>query len=164
MFNFLFNKKKGEGPQAPPGKTLPSIKSSTARIDSTVFHLFQWDGFGFILKPYTGDLVATQVFYPKLTIELETDSITINATAEVLTVGQDLAAKWLEMSGAEARWLKRYMLRHGPGYNPNTTEPTPYEEPEGEGEGAAKGGETKAPDKAAKPAAPAAKPPEKPKK
>ena len=31
------------------------------------------------------------------------------------------------MTGAEARWLKRYMLRHGPGYNPNTSEPTAAE-------------------------------------
>lgn len=150
MFNFLFNKKKGEGPQAPPGKTLPVIKSSKAKIDSTVYHLYQWDGFGFILKPYNGDLIATQTFYPKITIELETDSIQINATAEVLTVGQDLAAKWITMSGAEARWLKRYMLRHGPGHNPNTTEPAPYEEPEAEGAGAAKGAESKPANAAAK--------------
>jgi len=54
------------------------------------------------------------------------------------------------MSGAEARWLKRYMLRHGPGYNPNTTEPAPYEEPEAEGAGAAKGAESKPANAAAK--------------
>jgi len=54
------------------------------------------------------------------------------------------------MSGAEARWLKRYMLRHGPGYNPKTTEPAPYEEPEAEGAGAAKGAESKPANAAAK--------------
>lgn len=159
MFNFLFNRKKGEGPQAPPGKTLATIKSSSAKIDSTVYHLYQWDGFGFIIKPYTGDLVATQIFYPQLTIELENDSITIAATAEVLTVGADLAAKWITMSGAEARWLKRYMLRHGPGHNPNTTEPAPYTPP-AEGDAAAKPGEAKPPEKPKT----EAKGPEKPKK
>lgn len=130
MLNFLFNRKKTDEGHVPPGKTAAHIKSSKAQIDSTVYHLFQWDGFGFILKPYSGDLVATQMFYPKITIELETDSIVIPATAEVLTVGDQLAAKWITMTGAEARWLKRYMLRHGPGYNPNITEPTT---PEAEG-------------------------------
>jgi hypothetical protein len=127
MLGFLFNKKKGDAAQVPPGKVAAVIKSSKAQIDSTVYHLFQWDGFGFILKPYTGDLVATQIFYPRITIELEHDSIVIPATAEVLTVGDQLAAKWVTMTGAEARWLKRYMLRHGPGYNPNTSEPTAAE-------------------------------------
>jgi len=127
MLNFLFNRKKGDGAQVPPGKAAAVIKSSRAQIDSTVYHLFQWDGFGFILKPYTGDLVATQIFYPRITIELEQDSIVIPATAEVLTVGDQLAAKWVTMTGAEARWLKRYMLRHGPGYNPNTSEPAAAE-------------------------------------
>lgn len=127
MFSFLFNKKKSDPNQTPPGKVAAVIKASRAQIDSTNFHLFQWDGFGFILKPYSGDLIATQVFYPKITIELDTDSITIAATAEVLTVGEQLAAKWLTMTGAEARWLKRYMLRHGPGYNPNTSAPAPVE-------------------------------------
>jgi hypothetical protein len=155
MFNFLFSKKKIEG-QAPPGKTLPALKSSTARIDSQVFHLYQWDGFGFILKPYKGDLVATQIFYPKITIELETDSITINASAEVLTVGEDLAAKWVQMTGAEARWLKRYMLRHGPGHNPKTVEPTTAE-PDQPADGAPAAGEKSG-------TAPAAKAPEKAKK
>jgi len=127
MLNFLFNKKKPDASHVPPGKTAALIKSSKAQIDSTVYHLFQWDGFGFILKPYSGDLVATQIFYPKITIELEQDSIVIPATAEVLTVGDQLAAKWVTMTGAEARWLKRYMLRHGPGYNPNITEPASAE-------------------------------------
>lgn len=132
MLNFLFNnRKKSDDPNVPPGKTAALIKSSRAQIDSTVYHLFQWDGFGFILKPYSGDLVATQMFYPTITIELETDSIVIPATAEVLTVGDQLAAKWITMTGAEARWLKRYMLRHGPGYNPNITEHTPPESGEG---------------------------------
>ena len=126
MFNFLFNKKKADS-QVPPGKVAALIKSSRVQIDSTVYHLFQWDGFGFIIKPYSGDLVATQIFYPKITIELESDSITILATAEVLTVGDQLAAKWVTMTGAEARWLKRYMLRHGPGYNPNTADPSAAE-------------------------------------
>lgn len=117
---------------------------------------YQWDGFGFILKPYKGDLIATQIFYPQITIELETDSITIAATAEVLTVGEDLAAKWITMTGAEARWLKRYMLRHGPGYNPNIQEPTAAETEE-KADGQGKPGETKPADKSAKPA-------EKPKK
>ena len=127
MFNFLFSKKKADPSAVPPGKIAASIKSSKARIDSQVFHLFQWDGFGFILKPYRGDLIATQIFYPKITIELENDSITIAATAEVLTVGEDLCAKWITMNGAEARWLKRYMLRHGPGFNPNVQEPSAAE-------------------------------------
>lgn len=127
MLNFLFNKKKTDAPHVPPGKVAAVIKSSKAQIDSTVYHLFQWDGFGFILKPYSGDLVATQIFYPRITIELEQDSIVIPATAEVLTVGDQLAAKWVTMTGAEARWLKRYMLRHGPGYNPNITEPASAE-------------------------------------
>lgn len=148
MLNFLFNKKKGDAAQVPPGKVAAVIKSSKAQIDSTVYHLFQWDGFGFILKPYSGDLVATQIFYPRITIELEQDSIVIPATAEVLTVGDQLAAKWVTMTGAEARWLKRYMLRHGPGYNPNTSEPAAAE---------AEGGDDKN-----KPAD--AKPGEKPKK
>ena len=55
MLGFLFNKKKGDAAQVPPGKVAAVIKSSKAQIDSTVYHLFQWDGFGFILKPYTGD-------------------------------------------------------------------------------------------------------------
>lgn len=151
MFNMFFTKKKADPNQLPPGKTAAVIKSSRARIDSQVFHLYQWDGFGFILKPYKGDLIATQNFYPQITIELETDSITIAATAEVLTVGEDLAAKWITMSGAEARWLKRYMLRHGPGYNPNTQEPTVVE-PEDKAEGQGKPGESKPAEKAAKPA------------
>ncbi|MSP48290.1 MAG: hypothetical protein EXQ95_03075 [Alphaproteobacteria bacterium] len=132
MFNLFSSKKKIDPNKPPPGKTAAAIKSSRARIDSTVFHLFQWDGFGFILKPYSGDLVASQIFYPKITIELETDSITIAATAEVLTVGDQLAAKWVTMSGAEARWLKHYMLRHGPGYNPNIAAPAPVETDDGE--------------------------------
>jgi hypothetical protein len=143
MFNFLFNRKKGEhGAQVPPGKVPAVIKSSRAQIDSTVYHLYQWDGFGFILKPYNGDLVATQIFYPRITIELESDSIVIPATAEVLTVGDQLAAKWVTMTGAEARWLKRYMLRHGPGYNPNTSEPAAAEAEEA-GDAKGKGGEQK---------------------
>jgi hypothetical protein len=119
MFDFL--RKKAEIP--PP----PSVKSSSAQVDSQVYHLFQWDGFGFVLKPYKGDLVATQIFYPKIKIDLETDSIVMNASAEVLTVGENLAAKWVEMNGAEARWLKRYLLRHGPGHNPNVVDPTTAE-------------------------------------
>lgn len=51
MLGFLFNKKKGDAAQVPPGKVAAVIKSSKAQIDSTVYHLFQWDGFGFILKP-----------------------------------------------------------------------------------------------------------------
>jgi hypothetical protein len=108
----------------PPGKTAAHVKASTCEIDSRVFHLFQWDGFGFIVKPYSGDLIPTQIFYPKILIELPTDSILIGATAEVLVVGDQLAAKWVSMSGAEARWLKRYFLRHGPGHNPNIQQPT----------------------------------------
>ncbi len=64
----------------------------------------------------------------------------------MLTVGEGLAAKWITMSGAEARWLKRYMLRHGPGYNPNTQEPMAAE-PEEKAEGQGKPGETKPADK-----------------
>ncbi|MBM3533801.1 MAG: hypothetical protein FJX60_12290 [Alphaproteobacteria bacterium] len=82
MFSFLFNKKKDEAGQLPPGKIAAAIKSSKAKIDSTVYHLFQWDGFGFILKPYTGELIATQTFYPKITIELDNDSITIGAVPD----------------------------------------------------------------------------------
>ncbi len=156
MFNMFFTRKKADPNQPPPGKSAAVIKSSRARIDSQIFHLYQWDGFGFILKPYKGDLIATQIFYPQITIELEHDSITIAATAEVLTVGEDLAAKWITMTGAEARWLKRYMLRHGPGYNPNTQEPTAAETEE-KADGQGKPGESKPADKAAKPA-------EKPKK
>jgi hypothetical protein len=164
MFNFLFNKKKVDPNAVPPGKVAAAIKSSKAQIDSHVFHLFQWDGFGFILKPYRGDLIATQIFYPKITIELETDSITINATAEVLTVGEDLAAKWVTMSGAEARWLKRYMLRHGPGHNPNVVEPATAEPDPPEGATSDKAGA--APAAAGRGPAPAAagKGPEKAKK
>jgi len=120
MFS-IFKKKPVEvdGVVVPPGKTPANVKSSTCEIDSRVFHLFQWDGFGFIVKPYSGDLIPTQIFYPTITIELPMDSIIIGATAEVLIVGDQLAAKWVSMSGAEARWLKRYFLRHGPGHNPN---------------------------------------------
>lgn len=142
MFSWIFDKKKADPSQPPPGKTLASIKSSRALIDSTVYHLFQWDGFGFVLKPYNGDLIGTQLFYPKITIELENDSITIAATAEVLTVGDQLVAKWITMSGAEARWLKRYMLRHGPGYNPNISEPVAADTSEASAEGG-KGAEAK---------------------
>ena len=157
MFGMFFTKKKVDPNAPPPGKIAAVIKSSRARIDSQMFHLYQWDGFGFILKPSRGgDLIATQIFYPKITIELETDSIVIAATAEVLTVGETLAAKWITMSGAEARWLKRYMLRHGPGYNPNTQEPTAAE-PEEKAEGQGKPGEPKPAEKPGKPA-------EKPKK
>jgi hypothetical protein len=124
MFS-IFKKKPVEvdGVVVPPGKTAAHVKASTCEIDSRVFHLFQWDGFGFIVKPYSGDLIPTQIFYPKILIELPTDSILIGATAEVLVVGDQLAAKWVSMSGAEARWLKRYFLRHGPGHNPNIQQP-----------------------------------------
>jgi hypothetical protein len=89
----------------------------------------------------------------------------------VLTVGEELAAKWITMTGAEARWLKRYMLRHGPGHNPNVVEPATAEpEPPAEGAPADKAGAAPAAARAAAPAAAkaapaaAAKGPEKPKK